>query len=72
MVNNDGTGLFTAFKGVGGTFDDENAAPFRHHKGAVSMANHGADSNSCQFMINLVVRGSPLPSRAEVWHAQPS
>lgn len=57
VLNADGTGSFSAWDGIGGTFADENLAAFPHERGAVSMANSGPDTNSCQWFVTLVVRG---------------
>lgn len=55
VLNDDGSGSFTAWSGAGRRFRDENLAAFKHTAGAVSMANKGPDSNGSQFFVALKV-----------------
>ena len=49
MLNSDGSGTFSAWDGIGGTFADEDLGAFVHDRGAVSMANTGPDTNSARW-----------------------
>lgn len=48
VLNGDGTGTFSAWDGIGGTFADEDLKAFTHERGSVSMANTGPDTNSAR------------------------
>ncbi len=62
VVNDDGTGAFSAWGGKNMLFRDENLSAFRHTRGVISMVNQGPDTNGCQFFVTLAVSVARLLS----------